>query len=203
MQTNAKQMQKTCETNDKKRLPCWQNHVFGFSRSAPGLATRAGRENDKKMRKTWQKQCKTKWQKYDNEMQNQMTKKWQRKQKWQTHAKPNDKKMSEKRQTYSQQPSEFAGKIFISMQMHLVCKTVSALLSAACKFSWMLLMLLVVTTIFSFLACLFVWPCRMLLMLLRDFALNPGPNNPWLSTESVTVGSCDVTPFVTNPLTFH
>ena len=41
--------------------------IFGFSRSAPGLATRAGRENDKKMRKNDQKN--------DKKMQNQMTKK--------------------------------------------------------------------------------------------------------------------------------
>ena len=69
--------------------------IFRFSRSAPGLATRAVRENDKKMRKKWQKK-----------MQNQMTMKcktkWQKsaKQKWQTNAKPNDKKMLEKRQKY-------------------------------------------------------------------------------------------------------
>ena len=57
--------------NGKKITKKWQTHDsgagttsnFGFSRSAPGLATRAGRENDKKMRKTCFKKsqkCKTK-----------------------------------------------------------------------------------------------------------------------------------------------
>ena len=46
-----------------------------------------------------------------------MTKKWQKndttKQEWQTNAKPNDKKMTK---INNQQPSEFAGKIFITLE---------------------------------------------------------------------------------------
>ena len=45
-----------------------------------------------------------------------MTKKWQKndttKQEWQKNAKPNDKKMTK---INNQQPSEFAGKIFIRL----------------------------------------------------------------------------------------
>ena len=49
----------------KKWLMCWQNDVFRLSRSAPGPATRAGWENDKKM---------TAQNRNDKQMHNQMTK---------------------------------------------------------------------------------------------------------------------------------
>ena len=65
MPKNAKNIQKQCTKNAKKWLMCWQNDIFRLSRSAPGPATRAGWENDKKM---------TAQNRNDKQMHNQMTK---------------------------------------------------------------------------------------------------------------------------------
>ena len=63
------------------------------------------------------KKCKTKWQKNDNEMQNQMTKKWQRKTEMTNKCKTKWQKNARKTTKINiQQPSEFAGKIFIRLQ---------------------------------------------------------------------------------------
>ena len=66
MLENVNKMQNKCKQNDSKPEKCKKKceqksqkndsragkmTIFGFSRSAPGLATRAGRENDKKLRK--------------------------------------------------------------------------------------------------------------------------------------------------------
>ena len=56
-------MQKKKPKNDSR---AGKMTIFGFSRSAPGLATRTGRENDKKMTKNAKPN--------DNEMQTYMTK---------------------------------------------------------------------------------------------------------------------------------
>ena len=69
MENNAKKCKKCKQKWQKNDSRAGKMTTFWFSRSAPGLATRAGGENDKKMRKK-------------------MTK----------NAKPNDKKMPEKRQ---------------------------------------------------------------------------------------------------------
>ena len=67
------------------------------------------------MTKKWQKKCQTKWQKMTMKCKTKWQKNDSAKQKWQTNAKPNDKKKARKRQKINiQQPSEFAGKFFIS-----------------------------------------------------------------------------------------
>ena len=115
---NDKKMTKQWQ---KKWPACWWNCVFGLSSSAPDPATRAGWENDKKMT--------NKWNKNDNKMVLKNTKKWQpngkkitkewhRKtgmtKKWQNQTTKKYKKMTK---INIQQPSEFAGKIFIILEV--------------------------------------------------------------------------------------
>jgi hypothetical protein len=79
------------------------------------LESRKRQENDKKMTRKWQKNDLTNDKKWLNKWQK-MTKNDTTKQEWQKNAKTkwqtNDKKMTK---INNQQPSEFAGKIFIRL----------------------------------------------------------------------------------------